>query len=43
MGDEWQKYLKVMAEYIGLCQVGLNIFPTLEMQNRKCITVKEIV
>lgn len=43
MGNECHKYLKVMSEYIDLCQLGLNIFPMLEMQNRKCITVKEIV
>lgn len=43
VGNECHKYLKVMSEYIDLCQLGLNIFPTLEMQNRKCITLKEIV
>lgn len=34
-GNECQKYLKVMSEYVDFCQVGLNIFPTLEMQNRE--------
>lgn len=43
MGNECQKYLKVMSEYIDLCQVGLNISPTFEMQSKKRVTPKEIV
>lgn len=38
-----QKYLQVTSEYIDLCQVGLNIFPTLGMPSGKCGIGKEIV